>query len=150
MSAWTVSKLSPLFFTLLDDIEAEQWDERDMRALSMVELRHIAFFMGKNKGFSCPKEELIARVAGVRQIWLKLKPLCPSVTREKLADAFTAKILKGFMRELGWPRCRSKAELVEFLFMWWCACSHIYPSRFPSPSIITPEWRRRYLQHLKP
>lgn len=144
MGVFSKVRISQLFLDLLEDIDSDLWDDRDLPKLTVRELRHMGVFLGQSRGYSCRKEELITRLLGIRMIWLNLRKLGPPITAERLAENFTAKVMKGMMRELRFPRSRKKAELAFQLAFWWAGASMNLPTGFPDPWIMPPAWRKHY------
>lgn len=133
---------SALFLTLGADIHSELWDEWEVGRLSKDELQQLAVFLGMTRGYSLRKSELATRILGIRQIWLKIRKLGGRPCVESIVASLPRYALAAMMRELGYPRTRSKRQLAETLVLWHAGASLSYPRGFPDPEVVPHEWLR--------
>jgi len=131
--------VSQLFLDLAADIDCSQWDDWEMRALTRLELRLLGNQIGLVRGYSVAKDELIVRLLGIRQIWLKVRK---TGDVHRAVESWKAHEMKGMCREIGYPRSRRKAQLAELLVYWCHSVSWQWAKeagvRWPAPWIIAP------------
>jgi len=132
-----------LFLNLGSDINSELWNERDVAHLSRAELQQLGTFLGITRGYSLPKFEIVTRILGTRQIWLKIRKGNVNQNIHDFLSSFPRYALAGMMRELGFRRSRTKRQLVEGLVSWHATSSLLYPNGFPDSAVIPDVW----LQH---
>jgi hypothetical protein len=77
-----------LFLNLGSDIDSELWNEWDVARLSGAELQQLGIFLGITRGYSLPKSEIVTRILGTRQIWLKIRKLDVNRTLHDLLYSF--------------------------------------------------------------
>jgi hypothetical protein len=95
-------------------------------------------------GYSLRKSEIVTRILGIRQIWLKIRKLGDRLSVESVLGLFPRYALTTMMRELGYPRSRSKRQLAEALVLWHSSASLSYPRGFPDPEVIPHAWLHRF------
>ena len=144
MGLFTCPSHLQLFLNLGSDINSDLWNEWDLTHLSRSELQQLGIFLGMTRGYSFPKSEVVTRILGVRQIWLKIRKLGPKPSLHLFLDSVPRYALAGMMRELGFPRSRSKRQLAESLVSWHAASSLSYKNGFPDPEVIPRAWLEHF------
>jgi hypothetical protein len=109
MGLFTCPSHLQLFLNLGSDIYSDLWNEWDLTQLSRSELQQLGIFLGMTRGYSFPKSEVVTRILGLRQIWLKIRKLGPNPSLHVFLDSFPRYALAGMMRGVGIPSKQIKA-----------------------------------------
>jgi hypothetical protein len=109
--------MTSLFSKVVNDIDAEEWNEYDLPKLTLREIQCLCMLLCSPK--SGTKEKVVTRLLAVRQVRIKLAPFAASREgMEAVVLSFRKEALQWMAKEAGLWRSGNKLQLANVLINW--------------------------------